>query len=67
MMSSASGNNILIKKLQSDITEIKNDLEFIKAQLSDISQHFINNKKGTDKKEVEEWIKDEESIGWRIW
>tara|TARA_R110002167_G_scaffold9916_2_gene45707 strand:+ start:424 stop:627 length:204 start_codon:yes stop_codon:yes gene_type:complete len=67
MMSSASGNNILIKKLQSDITEIKNDLEFIKAQLSDISQHFINNKKVTEKKDTEEWIKDEESIGWRIW
>lgn len=66
-MSSASGNNILIKNIQSDITELKNDLEFIKAQLSDISQYFINNKKVTEKKEVEEWIKDEESIGWRIW
>tara|TARA_R110000803_G_scaffold36455_4_gene78258 strand:- start:852 stop:1052 length:201 start_codon:yes stop_codon:yes gene_type:complete len=66
-MSSASGNNILIKNIQSDVTELKNDLEFIKAQLSDISQYFINNKRVTEKKEVEEWIKDEESIGWRIW
>lgn len=66
-MSSASGNNILIKNIQSDITELKNDLEFIKSQLSDISQYFINNKKDIDKKETDEWIKDEETIGWRIW
>ena len=58
-------NILLLEKISSDLSIITNDIFMIKNEIKTIKDVIIQQKKQKERDD-NEWIKEEETIGWRI-
>ena len=59
-------NKIILESISRDLKQLSLDIFFIKNEIKCIKDVFIQ-KKNIEKKDDNEWIKEEEEIGWRLW
>jgi hypothetical protein len=59
-------NILLLEKISSDLSTIRNDIFMIKNEIKIIKDVIIQEKREKDTAD-NEWIKEEETIGWRLW
>ena len=65
-MTSTKPNILLLEKISSDLSTIRNDIFLIKNEIKTIKDVIIKKKKELERDD-NEWIKEEETIGWRLW
>ena len=57
-------NKIILESISRDLKLLNQDIVFIKNELKCIKDVFIQKK---EKKIDDDWIKEEEQTGWRMW